>query len=120
MRSSYFDRESRSIISLTAPGELYPGWTINRVSVLPPHRGRGLARKLMAEVLFDADTERVRLYLEVQPDISGTGLTREQLDEWYSRLGFAPSQRFHYPTMMRYPREGKLLSYVQSQQVRSY
>lgn len=118
MRSCYFDAATRSIIDLTPPGELYPGWTINRVSVLPPHRGQGLARKLMAEVLFDADTERVRLYLEVQPDVSKTGLTFDQLMSWYQRLGFENS-RLGYPIMFRTPKERSLLSYVQSQQVRS-
>lgn len=113
MRSSYYDEATRSIISLTSPMELYPGWTINRVSVLPPHRGKGLARKLMAEVLFDADMEGVLLYLEVQPDGSPTGLDFDQLMSWYRRLGFDDSP-FGYPTMFRPPREKARFFYVQA------
>lgn len=102
MRDAYFDYDTRSIINLIPPGEFHPGWTISRVSVLPPNRGRGLARALMARVLADADAEGAVLFLDVQPDASGTGLTFDQLYAWYARCGFEPS-RLGYPSMVRVP-----------------
>lgn len=101
MELNYADPATRSIVSLSTP--VFPGWTINRVSVLPPHRGQGIARSLMAQVIEDADDEGVNLWLEVRPDASGTGLTFRQLFEWYSRLGFQPIDRV--PVMVRLPRK---------------
>ena len=106
MKSNYYDRETRSIISLSPPVELYLGvlepWEINRVSVLPPHRGKGIARRLMAEVLADADTEGITLGLSVAPDLSDTGLDFQTLYDWYTRCGFIPFPT--PPRMIRYPR----------------
>lgn len=88
MKNHYADLETRSIISLSPPGDHYPSWTINRISVLPQHRGKSIASILLDQVCADADNENVTLYLEVQPDMSATGLTYDQLTAFYSRRGF--------------------------------
>lgn len=113
MRINYFDAETRSIITLTPPNPEYlmTDWVINRVSVLAPHRGKGLARKLMAEVLFDADTEGVVIQLVAAPDGSDTGLTLQQLENWYQRLGFEVVDP-EYTLMMRLPKVRTSLHYV--------
>lgn len=102
MKTFYMDRDTRSCIDVAQPGELYPGHTICRVSVLPQHRGQGLARQLMNEVLTDADFEWVPLYLDVQPDASGTGLDFHLLYQFYLRCGFVQSP-YGYPSMVRHP-----------------
>ena len=49
------------------------------------HRGRGIARKLLAEILADADANGVTLWLEISPS---DGLDYDQLKAWYKRHGF--------------------------------
>lgn len=64
---------------------------LDRVEVEPTFWGRGYARKLLDEVLHDADAEQVTLYLEVRPLKlrSCSGLSYEALDAWYKRHGFS-------------------------------
>jgi GNAT superfamily N-acetyltransferase len=102
MRSCYFEVKTRSMLDLIPPSELFPGWTISRISVLPPHRSQGLARELLRRVIADAEVEGVVLFLEVQPDASGTGLSFDELYAWYARAGFEPST-LGYPSMVRIP-----------------
>jgi ribosomal protein S18 acetylase RimI-like enzyme len=56
----------------------------------PLDRGRGLATRLMAEVIADADREGKSLLLNVGPGRKPgqPGLSRDELEEWYDRLGF--------------------------------
>ena len=108
MKTAYYDEPTRSIIDLVPPGELYTAWTISRVSVLPPYRGKGIARRLMNEVTADADREGEILYLDVHPMETGQGeLDFQQLLAFYTRCGFQPS-RLGLPTMIRYPRKSRL------------
>lgn len=83
MRTCYVDHDTRSIVDLCDYYGL--GMIITRVSVLPSSRGKGHARELMRRVLLDADKERVTLYLEI---LSSGGLTHDELEAWYLRLGF--------------------------------
>lgn len=64
------------------------GYIVTRINVPPAHRGKGVARELMREVIEEADKTGTTLFLEIQP--SG-GLTYEQLRAWYKRLGFVGS-----------------------------
>ena len=83
MRPVYFDRESRAIADLV---ELDPGYfLITRINVPKGYRSRGLASKLLKEILKDADIEGATL--EIHPMPSG-GLTRKELIAWYKRQGF--------------------------------
>lgn len=107
MKTAYYDYPTRSIIDLIPPGEIYPGWLISRVSVLIPHRGQGIARRLMDEVLVDADSEQATLYLEVQPSRDhDSSLSSQQLVDFYSRCGFQASVKYGFPCMVRIPTSG--------------
>ena len=61
------------------------GMIITRINVPKEHRGKGIARALLQEILTEADKNKVKLYLEIQ---SSDGLTAEQLAAWYRRHGF--------------------------------
>lgn len=88
MRNCYFDASTHSIADLCDGREMGLGRrtrVITRISVLPPHRGKGIGRRLLQEILHDADAEGITLALEIQP--SG-GLDYDELAAWYSRHGF--------------------------------
>lgn len=103
MRNTYYDADTRSIITLD-PEQRPGGWTISRVSVLPRHRGKGIASRLLTEVTDAADTENEVLYLEPLPDASGTGLDRDQLIAFYERHGFRPYRKELGFAWIRLPR----------------
>lgn len=50
------------------------------------HRGRGIARSLMDEVLADADQEGTTLCLNIN---AYGDMSWEELEAWYLRLGFS-------------------------------
>lgn len=86
MQAFYMD-EHRSIADLSDIGA--GRWEINRINVLPQHRGQGYGRALLKRVLEDADAEGIILELSVH----ATG--REDVDPdflalsaWYQRNGF--------------------------------
>lgn len=95
MKSCYIDVEHRAIADLfevtpydvhdtmhTPPGKCM---LLTRINVPRMHRGNGVARRLMQQVLRDADAERVTIYLHISPS---DGLDFEQLEAWYERCGF--------------------------------
>lgn len=61
------------------------GWIITRINVPPRHRGKGIARALLAECLRRADESKTTLWLEIA---ESDGLTFAQLEPWYIRHGF--------------------------------
>lgn len=83
MRETFIDRETRSIanLSLLPNGE----WELSRISVPAPHRGKGIGRRLMAEVLAEVDAAGVDLYLDINPY---GDMDYKALAAWYARLGF--------------------------------
>lgn len=98
MKTCYVDYQTRTIADLARAGELYPGWTITRINVPRAARGRGLASKILDEIIADADAEGVELWLEVSPS---DGLNYIQLVDWYKRHGF--ESRDGYGSMRRRP-----------------
>jgi GNAT superfamily N-acetyltransferase len=100
MKTCYVDKDSRSIIDLMEVDSL--GFhLITRVNVPEAHRRQGIARRLMAEVLAEADRESIVLALWPMP--SGD-MTRRQLIEWYERLGFVRGTAETGYYMVRGPR----------------
>lgn len=95
MKTCYIDRETRSIVDLSPE---HDGLLLNRINVPKTQRGKGNARKLVSQVLADADAERVTLYLWIQP--SG-GLDFDQLEAWYRRLGFESYREHLYRRLPR-------------------
>jgi ribosomal protein S18 acetylase RimI-like enzyme len=85
METCYVDPATRTIADLVAPGELTPGWTITRINVPAPHRGKGHGSTMLKRILADADAKQATLYLEVSPS---DGLDYEELFAWYTRHGF--------------------------------
>jgi len=62
------------------------GWfIITRLNVPKPHRGKGLARKLMQLVCDDFDLHGYGILLEVAPS---DGLGYKQLVKFYNKFGF--------------------------------
>lgn len=97
MKYSYFDFGSRGIVDL-APNclvepEMTGGWMICRVNVPAPSRRQGIATRLIAEVLADADAEGEVLWLAVN---AYGGMTKRQLIAWYKSLGFRPVDQGWY------------------------
>jgi GNAT superfamily N-acetyltransferase len=85
MKPCYFDLESKGIVDLSPnilPGG---GWVVCRVNTPYRSRGKGIARRLMAQVLADADAEGVTLWLGINPY---GPMDYDQLESWYRRLGF--------------------------------
>lgn len=70
----------RYVVDEEVVGEL-----VTRVSVPERYRGQGHARELMRQMLSEADSDKVDLYLGITP---GGGLTFEELESWYIRNGF--------------------------------
>ena len=60
-------------------------WTINRVSVPAPHRGKGIARNMMDEICDMADEKSVWLHLEI---LASGPMGRQDLIRWYHTFGF--------------------------------
>ena len=83
MRQIYFDQETRAIADLVEISPSY--YLITRINVPRESRRRGLASRLLREIIEDADGDGVTL--EVHPMPSG-GLTRKELVSWYKRYGF--------------------------------
>jgi predicted GNAT family N-acyltransferase len=61
------------------------GKMITRINVPMMHHGEGHGTKVLAQILKDADAEKVNLYLEISPS---DGLDYYQLEAWYLRHGF--------------------------------
>jgi ribosomal protein S18 acetylase RimI-like enzyme len=61
------------------------GLIITRIKTPREHRRKGIANRLLAKCLADADAEQVTLWLEV---VSSGEMTSTQLAEWYTRKGF--------------------------------
>lgn len=97
MRTTYVDWDTRSIADLVKPGELTSGWTITRINVPKQHRGKGRGSQLLKQILRDADSEGVELWLEVSPS---DGLSYDELFAWYVRHGFDET---HYGYLVRLP-----------------
>lgn len=115
MKPMYADFTTRTVIDLVPIDPLYndpilydtvgdDDWKrangrfyITRVNTPESNRGKGAASNLLKQVLAEADAEGVHLYLDIVPS---TGLTFDQLEAWYKRLGFIhediPNSGFDY------------------------
>jgi GNAT superfamily N-acetyltransferase len=83
MKNCYFDRDTRSIADLC---DYYgKGLIITRINVPVEHRGKGIGRKLLSQIVTDADDTRTTLYLEI---LASGDMDHDALEEWYGRMGF--------------------------------
>lgn len=75
---------------------------IDWVFVPPAYRADGLGRRLMDEVVADANLHGVRLSLEAR---ACAGLSQEGLEAWYGRFGFVktPFRGDFGPILVRAP-----------------
>jgi GNAT superfamily N-acetyltransferase len=108
MNSSYSEvcgTHHLAIVDLSQVGSTL--WEINRVNVPAQYRGKGIASRLMARTLADADKEGItlRLVINAYGDMSFSDLYH-----WYERLGFnvndaegSPNEGF----LVRLPKETK-------------
>lgn len=105
MKTVYMHQETRSIADLTHVNQWLDDsrnlWEVNRISVLPTHRGRGLGSKMLREIVADADLEGVELVLDILP--SGA-LNGDELADWYRRYGFEWTNDPNWWMMRRLPR----------------
>ncbi len=98
---TYYGKRLASPIGL-AVADLMPcfdGMLLTRINTPKAHRGKGVARALLIEMLHDADRDQVTLYLEVS---ASDGLSHDELDAWYRRYGFVTDQQ-HPPALVRVP-----------------
>lgn len=87
MRDSYVDIEHHASIHLCdLTWSPLGGWLITAVDVNKRFRGQGHAKRLLQQVLHDADEQQLPLYLAATSD--GTGLNQEDLCAFYESLGF--------------------------------
>jgi GNAT superfamily N-acetyltransferase len=87
MKKCYIDYKHRAIADLCDSLHFGsgPGLLLTRINTPRAHRGKGVARALMAQILSDADAEGVTLFLHISPS---DGLNYNQLKAWYERCGF--------------------------------
>jgi predicted GNAT family N-acyltransferase len=83
VKSCYVDYEHRAIADICEFDGI--GQVITRINVPISSRGQGVARRLLAQILKDADESKTTLFLEISPS---DGLSFEQLKAWYARHGF--------------------------------
>lgn len=84
MKTCYVDKETRGIADLCEISA--HTFLITRINTPVASRGQGVARKLLQQILEDADREHVLLCLEISPS---DGLAYNELEAWYFRHGFA-------------------------------
>lgn len=85
MNTCFAHKQTRTIADLMEHPSEPRSMVINRINVPAMHRGKGFGRRILHEILKEADFEGVTLYLEVVP--SG-GLRWNELKAWYERAGF--------------------------------
>lgn len=89
MRSSFYEKLSNTAIAVLDLVEHTPKeMVITRINVPHEFRGRGVASRLLAQVIKEADFSGITLSLNVQ---SSGGLNDSQLDAWYRRHDFSGS-----------------------------
>lgn len=100
MRNAYFDAETGASITLSrCQIAKRPGKTIDKVFVPPRSRGKGAASRLLRQILALADREGLTLRLVISSDQDG-GPDDEQLERWYTSLGF---ERQGFTWLVRVP-----------------
>lgn len=103
MKLRYEHRVRPGLIAWANLSHRKSSWHIDMVSVPPECRGSGLGKKILEEVISDADERQVRLSLEAH---SCGGLDQAALVAFYERLGFKKNGRrgSFGPVMVRDPR----------------
>ena len=79
------------------------------IRTYPKFRGKGYAKRILAEICAEADRKGVTLMLSAQAEPwdnrQHPGLTQEQLVLWYGRYGFELMFDNGDPAMRRFPRD---------------
>lgn len=86
LKTCYITRLSPVRIAILDCCDYYGlGYIITRINVPKDFRGAGHASALLRQCTDAADSEHVRLFLEISPS---DGLNYEQLEQFYMRHGF--------------------------------
>jgi len=103
VKSRYEQRIGPGLLAWVTLTKHQTCWSIDMVSVPPECRKSGLGRKILGEVIREADEESVVLVLEA---LSCGGLDQRDLEAFYERLGFKKIGRrgVFGPVMARDPR----------------
>lgn len=90
MRDSYYDPEHRASAHTMHIGGLmeHDTYLLTGIEVGREHRGKGIASKLLRQILSDADEHGVQVALVVEPDGSIDSLDYDSLEAFYRRHGF--------------------------------
>jgi hypothetical protein len=97
----YKTASCRIAIALGLPEEMHEG-TREVVGISSDNPRKGHATALMHQVCAEADVDGIVLILMPKP--FGNGMTSEQLEKWYGRLGFVTVQELPEKLMVRQPR----------------
>lgn len=104
MKKLYTDAYGHASVTLVKVSD--EEWEIQNVWTNLGYRKKGHMRLVMRRVLEDADSEQVILLLTSGVG-RASGMSAEELVEWYSRLGFDALAPGSYPgttVMQRVPR----------------
>lgn len=90
VKISYHDMEHRASAYTMHIGELmeHDTYLLTGIEVGREHRGKGVASRLLEQVLTDADEAGVQMALVVEPDGSIDSLDHDALEAFYRRHGF--------------------------------
>lgn len=90
MKIAYHDLEHRASAYTMHIGELMgrDTYLLTGIEVGREHRGKGIASKLLKQVLADADEAGAQVALVVEPDGSIDSLDYASLEAFYQRHGF--------------------------------
>lgn len=92
MKDSYYEIIDNALVLVTLmPAPIFGDndWIVTHVATQRKIRGKGHASRIFQSVLADADAEQATLVLTIDPDPPEFGgITYDQLEAWYERLGF--------------------------------
>lgn len=100
MKNTYSLREGRASASLLPDPSGHGPCIITEIHVLPAVQGNGWGTEVLRQVCAAADAENVQLMLSVDP--GPTGLSYQELCNWYSRHGFLALDN---GVMVRFPQD---------------
>lgn len=84
----YFDRARNVLVKLSWYEDVeLRGWLLTRIFVPIDRRGQGVASRILAQLLAEADYEGATLLLEVPPNGKFEHATSE-LQDWYKEHDF--------------------------------
>lgn len=102
VKEGYYEKAENGLGLAVIDTMRLPGGTVivNRLSIPPKMRGKGVARKLLTELCNDADAEGVVVKLEFSPYV---GMDHARLRKLYAEFGFEGNEKIEL--LVRQPKK---------------